>query len=155
GKQARIHAHAFARIGSEENETLPAVAVADHLGTEHAQKRLLKLEDLLHIHAHKKWFAGSYTAFHQQDVFEFIVGRRENAGTLVDFVGIDQVENGKMLHVQHFIHAFQAQAALAIEKIGDMRLLEPRLLGKAESGQVTLIDTIPESFAQIFLKGAE
>ena len=52
-------------------------------------------------------------------------------GALVDLGGIEQVEDGEVLDVEDFVHAFDAEAALAVEEIGDVGLFESGLLGKS------------------------
>ncbi|PYX48854.1 MAG: hypothetical protein DMG83_00455 [Acidobacteria bacterium] len=60
-----------------------------------------------------------------------------------------------MLHIQDFVHAFQAEAALAVEEVGNVRLLEAGLLGEAEAGKIALFNPVPERLAQIFLQRFE
>ena len=66
----------------------------------------------------------------QQHVIEIVLTGRGNAGTLVDFAGIEQIQDGQALHIQHLVHAFDAQTALAVEEVGNMGLLETRVLSQ-------------------------
>ena len=60
-----------------------------------------------------------------------------------------------MLNGKDFVHAFEAETALAIEEIGDVGLFESGLLGESESGKFAAIDPIPEDFTEIVLQGLE
>ena len=53
------------------------------------------------------------------------------------------------------VHAFETEAALAVEEVGDMGLLEPRLLGQPEAGEIAFLDTLPKSIAEIVLQNSE
>ena len=90
-----------------------------------------------------------------EDVFEFVVAGRGDAGALVDFAGIEQIQNRKALDVQYLVHAFDAQAAFAVEEVGNVGLPEAGFAGQAQAGEFAFLDALPESFAQIFLQGAE
>ena len=103
-------------------------------GSQLAQEALLQLRDLLHFHAHDHGLAGSDRAVNQQHVVEIIIAGRSDAGTLVDFAGIEKIQNRKALDVQHLVHAFDAQTPLAVEKVGDVRLLESGFVSQAKAG---------------------
>jgi hypothetical protein len=60
-----------------------------------------------------------------------------------------------MLDGQYPVHALEAQAALAIQEVGDVGLLESCLLGQAEAGQLPFIDAPPKSFAEVVLQHSE
>jgi hypothetical protein len=60
-----------------------------------------------------------------------------------------------MLDGKNFVHAFNAEAALAVEEVGDVGLLESGLLGKPEAGQLTCFDTLPEYFTKVILQDFE
>jgi hypothetical protein len=60
-----------------------------------------------------------------------------------------------MLHIQDFVHAFQAEATLAIEEVGDVGLLESGLLREAKSRQLAFFNAIPQGLTQIFLQCLE
>ena len=74
---------------------------------------------------------------------------------LLTSAGIEQVEHGKVLDIQDFIHAFEAQAAFAVEEVGDVGLLESGLLGQAKTSQFAFFNAFPEGFSQIFLQRLE
>ena len=75
---------------------------------------------------------GGYRAIDQKTLSNSSSAGREDAGALVDLGGIEQVEHGKVLHIQDFVHAFKAEAAFAIEEVGDVSLLETGLLRRGE-----------------------
>jgi hypothetical protein len=52
-----------------------------------------------------------------------------------------------MLNGQDAVHALKAEATLAIQKIGDVGLLEAGLLCQAEAGEVAFLNALPESIA--------
>ncbi len=143
------------RVDANDHEALPVFALALQFGPHLAQEALLELQDLADVHAHDQRFGGGHGPVDQQHVIEFVLGGRQDAGALVDLGGIDQVEHGEVLDIQDFIHAFEAEAALAVEEVGDVSLLETGLLGEAQSGEVAFVNPVPEGFAQIFLQGLE
>ena len=91
----------------------------------------------------------------EQNILKLIVAGRQDGRALVDFRRIEQIEHGEMLHVQDFIHAFEAEAALAVEEVGDVSLLKARLLRQAEAGEIAFLDALPKRVAQIFLQHPE
>ena len=99
--------------------------------------------------------SGGNVSVSKEDVLKLIVAGRENGSALVDLGGIEKVENGKVLDSEDAIHAFKTQAALAIEEVGDVSLLESGLLSETESGQIAFINALPKSIAQILLQHAE
>ena len=60
-----------------------------------------------------------------------------------------------MLDGEDGVHAFEAEAAFAVEEIGDVGLLESGLLGEPESGEFACFDALPEYFAEIILQDFE
>jgi len=130
GKQPRVHAHGFAAVGADDHEALPVFALSFHLWPQLAQKALLELHDVLYSHAHDLRLARGDRTIDQQHVIEIVLTGRGNAGTLVDFAGIEQIQDGQALHIQHLVHALDAQTALAVEEVGNMGLLETRVLSQ-------------------------
>ena len=130
-------------------------AIAFGFGFQLAQEGLLELEDLFDVHAGDEGLGGSGGGIGEQDIFKFVAAGRQDRGALVDFGGIEQVEHGKMLHREDFVHAFEAEAALAVEEVGDVGLLESGLLGEVEAGQFSCFDALPEHFAKIILQDFE
>ena len=87
----------------------------------------------------------------------FRIRRRSGTGwsTLVDFGGIEQVEDGAVLDLEDLVHALDAEAALAVEEIGDVGLFESGLLGQSQPRQFTYFDAIPEDFPESVLQDLE
>jgi len=78
-----------------------------------AQEGLLELQNLVHVHVHdQRVFSGDRPVY-DQHVFELVLARRADAGPLVDLRGIEEIEDGKMLHAQDLVHPFQAKATFA------------------------------------------
>ena len=86
---------------------------------------------------------------------EFVGAGRDDRGALIDLGGVEQVKHGDVLHGQDLVHAFQAEAALAIEEVGDMGLLEAGLLGEVKAGEIAFVNALPEGFAEVVLKSTE
>ncbi|MGA8429687.1 MAG: hypothetical protein WB729_07690 [Candidatus Sulfotelmatobacter sp.] len=59
------------------------------------------------------------------------------------------------MDAQDFIHAPQAQAALLIEKVGDVSLPEAGLLGQTKTCQDPFVEALPQSLPQIILQKLE
>jgi len=149
------HAVAFACVEANENEPLPLLTRALQFRAKSAEERLLEFENVFHGFVGEKRLLSSNGRIHQYHILEVIFTGRKNAGTLINFRGVEKIEDRKMLDGQHFIHAFEAQAALAIEEVGNMSLLEAGLSGELEAGQIARFNALPQSLAQIFLQRAE
>ena len=150
-----IHKNGAAYWIQLADRTFPVGAVAFRLGPEFAQEAFLELEDLPDVHTHDEGFGGGGWAVDQEDVVEFIAARGQDAGPFVDFGGVEQVEYGYFLYLQYLVHTFDTQPALAVEKVGDVGLLEAGLLGQAEAGQIALGNTLPQSLAKVILQSLE
>jgi len=179
GHEARIHGHGFLDIGpgtesgielgiepgvesgveptveSDEYETLPAGAIAFGIGFQLVQKAFLELENFFDAHAGDKRLGSSDGSVGEHNIFKFVVAGGQDGGALVDFGGIEQVEHGKMLHGEYFVHAFEAEAALAVEKVGDVGLFESGLLGEEQATEFACLDALPKHFAEIILQDFE
>ena len=90
-----------------------------------------------------------------EDVVEFILAGRGNAGAFIDFAGIEQVQDGEALDVQYLVHALDAQATFPVQEVGNVRLLETCLPGQAQAGQLAFFDALAKSFPQILLQRPE
>jgi hypothetical protein len=60
-----------------------------------------------------------------------------------------------MLHGKNFVHAFEAEAALAVEEVRDVGLLESGLLGEVEAGEFSGFDALPQDLAKVVLQDFE
>ena len=155
GHEAGIHGHGLFGIDLDEHEALPAGAIAVGFGFELAQEVFLELKDVFDVHAGDERLGGGSGGVGEQDVFEFIAAGWQDGGTLVDFGGIEQIEDGKVLDGKDFVHAFETEAALPVEEVGDVGLLESGLLREPEAGQLACIDALPEDLAKIILQDFE
>src|ERR1700683_2564283 len=155
GQQARIHAHAFAGVHFDKNEALPLLAIAFGLGFQFFQKAFLEFKDFLDVHAGDEWLGGSDGSVGQQDVLDLVIAGRHDRSALVNFGWVKQIQHRKMLDSQDPVHALEAQAALAIQEVGDVSLLESGLLRQPEPGQIAFVDALPKSLAEVVLQYSE
>jgi len=98
GKETGIHAHALAAIHFDYDEALPVFAVAHDFGLQFFQKNLLEFDNFFDVHAGNERAGGGNRCVSQENVLKFIVAGRQDGSALVDFGGIEQVEDGKMLN---------------------------------------------------------
>ena len=155
GHESGIHAHGFFGVQLDEHKALPVRAVAFGFGFEFPQEGFLELVDIFHVHAGDEGLSGSVGGVGEQDILEFVAAGRQDGGTFIDFGGVEQIENGEVLDLQNFVHAFEAQSALLVEEVGDMGLLEASLLGQSKAGKLACFDTIPEDLTKIILQDFE
>lgn len=155
GHEPGIHADGVLGIDLDEHEALPGGAVAFGFGSQLAQEGFLEFEDFFHVHVGDERLGSSSGGVGEQDIFEFVAAGRDDGSTLIDLGGIEQVEDGKMLDGENFVHAFEAQAAFLVEEVGDVRLLESGLLGEMEPGQVACFDAVPKDLTKIILQDFE
>ena len=154
GRETRGHAGGVPGIKLDEDEACPVGTIAFGFGPELAEEGLFKFQKLEHAIGGDEGADGG-GRFGKQDIFELVGAGGDDGGAFVDFGGIEQVEDGEMLNRKDFVHAFDAETALAIEKIGDVGLFESGLLGESESGEFAAIDPFPEDFAEVVLQGLE
>jgi len=107
------------------------------------------------MHAGDERLGGSGGSVGEHDVFKFVAARRQDGGALVDFGRIEQIEYGETLDGEHFVHAFEAEAALPVEEVGDVGLLESGLLCEPEAGEFAGFDALPQYLAKIILQDFE
>lgn len=156
GSGGEAGSHGWGVPGSQldQDEALPGGTFAFSLGPELVKERLLELEDAFHSHADNEGLSGG-GGVGEQDVFEIVGAGRKDRGTLVDFGGIEKVEDGEVLDLEDFVHALDAESAFAVEEVGDMGLFESGLLGETESGQFTCFDAVPKDIPKIILQDFE
>jgi len=134
GLEAWGHGGDVLGVGFDQDEAVPGGAVHLHVGLELAKEGLLELEDVEdEISGDQRASQGGEAD--EKDVFELVGAGRQDGGALVDLGGIEQVEDGEVLDGENLVHALDAEAALAVEEIGDMGLLESGLLGKSKAGK--------------------
>ena len=56
-----------------------------------------------------------------------------------------------MRDAEQVIEALDAERALAIEEVGDVRLLEAGEVGKLEAGDFAGVDALPQRLAEVLL----
>ena len=154
-EQTWIHGHSFLGIDLDEHEAVPSGAIAFSFGAQVLQETLLELEDFLHVPAVNQGLSGGGGGVGEQNVLEFVGAGRQDGSAFADFGGIEQIEDGEMLHGEDLVHAFEAETALLIEKIGDVGLLKPGLLGQPEAREFACFDALPEDGAQPILQDFE
>ena len=155
GQEAGVHAHAFAGVGFDKDETFPLLAIAFDFGFQLLEKSLLELQNFLNVHPSEQRMSGGDGGFGEEDVLKLVVARRKNGSALVYFGGIEEIENGQMLNCENPVHAFNAEAALTVQEVRNVSLFEASLLGQAEAGEVAFLDPLPKCIAQIFLQHPE
>jgi len=151
GSQAGRHGLGLVGIEADEDEALPAGTVALDFGAEAAKEALGEFEDFEDAVGGNEGCDGG-SGVGQQDVFEIVGAGGQDGGAFVDLVGIEKVEDGKMLNRKDLIHAFEREAALAVEEIRDVGLLESGELGEAETGKFAILNALPENFPEVFLQ---
>ena len=154
GQEAGKHAGGVSGIELDEDKASPVGTIAFGFGLELAEEGFLELEEFEDAIGGDERASGR-GRFGQQDVLEVVRAGRDDGGTFVDLGGIEQVEDGKMLNRKDFVHALEAEAALAIEKIGDVGLFEAGLLGEPKSGKLAALDPFQKNIAEIVLQGLE
>ena len=108
GQKARVHAHAFAGVNSDEHETLPLLAIAFSFRLELFKKAFLEFQDVLDVHAGKEGIGGSDGPVREEDVLEFVVAGRHNRSAFVDLGRIKQIQHREMLNRQNPVHTLEA-----------------------------------------------
>lgn len=131
-EQTRRHGHGVAVIEADEHKAEPGRAVAFGAGFQVAQEGFFEFENTLDAVGSDGGPSGMGGSG-EEDIFELIAAGGKDGGTLVDFGGIEQIEDREMLDGEDFVHAFEAEAALAVEEVGDVGLLESGLLGEVEA----------------------
>ena len=152
GREAGRHGLGVAWVKLDEDESLPRGSVGFTVGSKFVEEGLLELEDVFHVHAGDKGLSGGGGGIREDDVFEVVGTGRKDGGAFVDFGGIEEVENGEVLDLEDFVHAFEAESTLAVEEVGDVGLFESGLLSEADPGKFTCFDTLPEDFTEILLQ---
>ncbi len=155
GHEAGIHAHGIPGVELDEDEAVPGGAIPFGFRSQFAKETLFELEDFDHPVGGDERLGGGGVDVGKEDVLEFVSSGRQDGGALVDFGGIEEVEDGEMLDGENLVHTFNAEAAFAIEEIRDMGLFESGLLGEAKAGQFARFDALPQDFTKIILQDFE
>lgn len=93
GERSRVHDHCFLMIEFDDDEALPGGVSGYRVRFEALEEGLLELQDLLDMHTHNDCFRGCNIGVNHNYVVELVVVRRENGSALVDFGGVEKVEN--------------------------------------------------------------
>lgn len=155
GEKTGIHAHAFASVGPDEHKTLPARTITFDVRFQLLKKTFLEFHDVLDVHADEKRMRSGHSSISDKNILKFVIAGRQNRSALVHLRGVKQVQDREMLDGQDAIHAFEAESALAIQKIGDVSLFEAGLLCQAETSEIAFFNPLPKSIAKIFLQNSE
>lgn len=105
--EAGRHGEGFSGVEPDQDKALPGGTMGGSVGAELAQKGLFELEDLFDVHGGDKGLGCGNREVRQYDVVELIGTGGKDGSALVDFGGIKEVEDGKMLNLQDFIHALK------------------------------------------------
>ena len=154
GRKSGHHAEGFPGIELDENEASPVGTIAFGFGLELVEEGLLEFQEFEHAISGDERVDGS-GRFGKQDVLKLVGAGGDDGGAFIDFGGIEQVEDRKTLNGKDFVHALEAEAALAIEEIGDMGLFESGLLGESEPGELSVGDPFPKDLTEIVLQDLE
>jgi len=92
-EKAGVHAHSVVGRDSDGYKTFPSASLTVQLRSQLAKEASLEFLDLLHVHAHYQRLGGGDGAFDHKNVFESILARWGDAGALVDFGGVEQIED--------------------------------------------------------------
>src|ERR1700675_1792620 len=98
GQKARVHAHAFAAVDSDEHESLPLLAIAFDFGFKFLEKAFFEFQNFFYIHARDEGMSGGDGPVGEENVLKIVVAGRNDRGALVDFGGVEQIEHRKMLN---------------------------------------------------------
>ena len=112
-----MHGQGFACVEFNEDEALPTGALPMDFRLDAMKERLLELEDLFYVHADDERLGRGNGGIGEDDVFKLIGTGRKDRGTFVDFSGIEQVEDRKVLNLKYLVHAFEAESAFAVEEV--------------------------------------
>ena len=132
--QSGMHRQGFTSVELDQDEALPAGAVAVAFRLQAVEERLLELEDVFHMHADDERLGRGDGSIGEDDVFELVGAGGKDRGAFVDLGGIEEIEDRKVLNLEDLVHAFKAEATLPVEEVRDMGLFETGLLGKTEPG---------------------
>src|SRR5215469_3150005 len=155
GCEAGRHGLGVTGIELDQDEALPEGPVAFGFRPELVQEGFLELEDLLDVHAGDAGFGGGGGAVGEDDVLEVVGAGRNDGGALVDLGGVEQVEDREVLDLEDLVHALNRETTLAVEKVGNVSLLESGLLGEPEASEFTCFNSLLEDFSEIVLQALE
>src|SRR5260370_33417655 len=118
-----IHAHTVTRVHLYQNKASPMGSVTVQVRTQLLEVRFLDLQDVFDVLAEDLRLTSGNVCFDQQHAFELVIAWWHNRSSLVDVSRVNQVEHRKPLRHQHAVHRVEAEAALAVQEVRDVRLL--------------------------------
>ena len=153
--EARRHGEDILVVDTDQDEAVPIGTASIGPGLELAKESFPELEDGLDLIGSDDGLSGGDGRGGQQNVFEVVRAGRKDGSATVDFGELEQIQDREMLDGKDFVHAFEAKAALAVEEIGDVGLLESGLLGEAKTGEFPTLDALQKDFTEVLLQGLE
>ena len=154
-QEAGRHGGDIALLGPDQHETMPGGAVAFGFGLEASQESFLEFQHGEDLVGRDQRASGSSHRRREQDVFELVGAGRQDGGAFIDFGGIEEIEDGEVLDSEDLVHALEAQAALAIEEVGNMGLFKSSLLSQMESSELAAFDALQKDSAEVILQNFE
>jgi hypothetical protein len=154
-QKARVHAHALVGVDPNHNKAFPGFPVTLGLGPKAAQEGAAEFQQFFNAHAHDERLSSGDFGIHQKDVIELAVSGRGNTSPLVDFFRTEKIEDGEALHLQDPVHALQTETAFAVEEVGDVGLFEAGFFRQTKTGQLAVVDTLPQALTEVLLQALE
>jgi hypothetical protein len=154
-QQAGRHGGDIALLRPDQHEPMPGGAVAFGFGLEPSQESFFEFEHGKDLVGRDQRASGGSRGRREQHVFELVATGRQDGGAFVDFGWIEQIEDGEVLDSEDLVHALEAEAAFAIEEVGNMRLFKSSLLGQMESGELAAFDALQKDSAEVILQNFE
>ena len=154
-QEAGRHGGDIALLRPDQHETMPGGAVAFGFGLEPSQESFFEFEHGEDLVGRDQGASGGSRGRREQHVFELVATGRQDGGAFVDFGWIEKIEDGEVLDGEDLVHALEAEAAFAIEEVGNMRLFKSSLLGQMESGELAAFDSLQKDSAEVILQNFE
>jgi hypothetical protein len=153
GPQLRRHSGGVLLIESDHGKAGPVTAVADCFGFEPTQETSGEADHILNIVGVEASRACGRVERDQRDRFGFgggVFAVRDIAQGLVHARKLQHIE---VQDIEQTIHGLQAEPALAVEEVGEMRLLKSRSVRQGLPRQLAPVEPRPYGVAKAVLKG--
>ena len=154
-QEAGRHGWDIALLRPDQHETMPGGAIAFGFRLEPSQESFFEFEHGEDLVGRDQGACGGSRGRREQHVFELVATGRQDGGAFVDFGRIEKIEDGEVLDGEDLVHALEAEAAFAIEEVGNMRLFKSSLLGQMESGELAAFDALQKDSAEVILQNFE
>lgn len=112
--ESGLHTGTRISIDANKDEALPFLTIAFRLRTQAPQKRFFEFQNVFNGLVREQRLLSCDGRIDKDDILKFVVTRGQNAGTLVDLCGIEEIEDREALNGQYFIHTLETQAAFAV-----------------------------------------